>query len=126
MIFLVLNNVVFAGRLTQLEIKSYLSRADIYVQYSIQEGFCNAVLEAQAMELLCIVSNAEGLSENVIDGQTGWVIEKRTPRLLAKKMVSVANLSDKEKKFIKKSAAQRVKNYFNLEKQQREFCQFYA
>ncbi|MBK7870836.1 MAG: glycosyltransferase family 4 protein [Saprospiraceae bacterium] len=56
--------------------QTYYEKADIYLQYSIQEGFCNAVLEAQAMGLLCIVSDAEGLPENILHGQTGWVVPK--------------------------------------------------
>src|SRR5690606_170832 len=71
-------NVNFAGKLSPSEVKEELEKTDIYLQYSIQEGFCNAVLEAQAMGLLCIVSNAEGLSENDMDKQTGWVDRKST------------------------------------------------
>src|SRR5690606_23867831 len=53
--------VTFTGKLPPEEVKKQLQQTDIYLQYSIQEGFCNAVLEAQAMGLLCVVSDAEGL-----------------------------------------------------------------
>ncbi len=108
------------------EVKKHLEQAAIYLQYSIQEGFCNAVLEAQAMGLLCIVSDAEGLSENVLDKQTGWVVEKRKPALLAEKIKDVMLLSTSEKQKIKTNAIRRVQQEFNLAKQQLEFINFYS
>ena len=67
----------------------------IYLQYSIQEGFCNAVLEAQALGLLTIVSDAEGLPENVIHGETGWVVPKRKPKFFAQKTFHGVYLTDR-------------------------------
>ncbi|WP_159431755.1 glycosyltransferase family 4 protein [Aequorivita viscosa] len=119
------NNVKFAGKLPHAEVKKHLEEATIYLQYSIQEGFCNAVLEAQAMGLLCIVSDAEGLSENVLDNQTGWVVPKRRPLLLADKIKEVLALDTKRKNEIAEKAIQRVKNEFNIEKQTQEFVDFY-
>ncbi|MEZ4854635.1 glycosyltransferase family 4 protein [Flavobacterium sp.] len=68
--------VTFTGKLSPKEVKEKLSVTDIYIQYSLQEGFCNAVLEAQAMGLFPgVVSDAEGLSENVLN-ITGFVVPK--------------------------------------------------
>lgn len=118
-------HVNFLGKLPPKAVKKELETTDVYLQYSIQEGFCNAVLEAQAMGLLCIVSNAEGLSENVLDGQTGFVVPKQNPKLLFEKLLEVMHLSESEKETIKKQAVQRVREEFHLEKQQREFLKFY-
>ena len=41
------------------------------------------VLEAQVMGLLSIVSDANGLPENIIHNYTGWVVPKMAPKLLA-------------------------------------------
>lgn len=117
--------VTLLGELTQKEIKAKLQDSDIYIQYSIQEGFCNAALEAQAMGLLCIVSNAEGLSENVLHEETGWVIPKRQPRLLAKKIIEVLALAESEKNKIRSHAIDRVNSQFNLDKQNEKFRIFY-
>ena len=118
-------NVILEGKLSPSEVKKHLEKTDIYIQYSLQEGFCNAVLEAQAMGLLCIVSDAEGLSENVINNQTGWVVPKRNPQLLAQKIEEVISLADVEKEKIKQNAVQRIQKEFNLHKQQQEFLDFY-
>lgn len=120
-----IENVTFAGKLTSEEIKTELEKSNLYIQYSIQEGFCNAVLEAQAMGKICIVSDAEGLSENVINNVTGFVVAKRKPLYLANKIVEVLNIADLEKDKISKQAIHRVKNDFNIEKQINEFIGFY-
>lgn len=118
-------NITFNGKLTQAEIIELMNQTDVYLQYSIQEGFCNAVLEAQSLKKTCIVSDAEGLSENIIDGKTGWVVPKRNPKLLASKITEVLSLTNKEKKKVQDAARNRIVNEFSLEQQQCKFRNFY-
>ena len=121
-----INNIILTGKISQKEILIYFKKSHFYLQYSLQEGFCNAVLEAQSMGVLPIVSNAEGLSENVLNNITGWVIQKNSPKLLADKIVEVINLPDGNKEKIRKQAIERIKKEFNIEKQQKEFIDFYT
>ena len=118
--------VTFEGKLSPESVKESLSDTAIYLQYSIQEGFCNATLEAQSMGLLCIVSDAEGLSENVIDNQTGFIVPKQNPVLLFEKIKEVLLLPEDKKQTITHQAVLRVQKEFNLEKQQKEFLAFYT
>lgn len=118
-------HVKFLGKLSPEEVKKELNNADVYLQYSIQEGFCNSVLEAQAMGLLCVVSNAEGLSENVLNGKTGWVVPKRNPKLLAQKIEDVIQMSSEEKENIREVAISRIREEFNLKIQNKAFVSFY-
>ena len=118
-------NVMFTGQNSPVEVKNEMEWADIYIQPSIQEGFCNAVLEAQAMGLLCIVTDADGLSENVLDGKTGWVVPKRSPEELSKKIINILTMDDDRLNQIRKYAAKRVINEFNLEFQSQLFRDFY-
>ena len=122
----IMNSVTFLGQQDQAEIKKHLTNSHIYLQYSIQEGFCNAVLEAQAMGLLCIVSNAEGLAENVLHEKTGWVVPKRNPKALAQKIDTVMNLSEAEKHGYIGVAKARIERDFNLEQQNLKFKNFYT
>jgi len=119
------DNVKFLGKLPHSQVKEHLEAAHIYLQYSIQEGFCNAVLEAQAMGKLCIVSNAEGLSENVLHKKTGWVVPKYNPQALSETISTVLGLNNEEIKTIIQNAQRRVREEFNIEKQQSEFISFY-
>ncbi|QRM87778.1 glycosyltransferase [Lacinutrix sp. WUR7] len=120
------DNITFTGKLPQTEVKKHVEAASIYVQYSIQEGFCNAVLEAQSLGLLCVVSNAEGLAENVLNGKTGWVVPKRNPVLLANRIEAILKLSEAEKQKIRENAIARVHKEFGLLKQQEAFVHFYS
>ncbi len=107
------------------QIKKYYHKSHIYIQYSVQEGFCNSVLEAQAMGLLTFVSDAEGLSENVINDKTGWVIPKRRPKCLAKKIISIINSDEESINQIRSASMNRVKKGFSLLNQTKLFDEFY-
>ncbi|MGB1308701.1 MAG: glycosyltransferase, partial [Oceanihabitans sp.] len=116
---------VFLGKLDHNQVKNALEKAQIYIQYSVQEGFCNAVLEAQAMGLLCVVSDAEGLSENVLHNKTGWVVSKRNPKALANKILEVIHLPEEEKNRVCNQSQIRIKETFNLDIQKQLFHSFY-
>ncbi|MGH2665090.1 glycosyltransferase family 4 protein [Flavobacterium sp.] len=119
------DHVVFAGKLTSEEVREKLETCDLYLQYSIQEGFCNAVLEAQAMCKVCIVSNAEGLSENVLDGVTGFVVPKRNPVSLAEAICNTASLTAEKQRTIAGNAADRIRKEFSIQEQIKQFVRFY-
>jgi colanic acid/amylovoran biosynthesis glycosyltransferase len=115
----------FLGKKTHDEVVTYMSDSDIYLQPSIQEGFCNAVLEAQASGLFCVVTDAEGLAENVLNGKTGWVVPKRNPKAMADKIEELINKEPQELLKVQQQAVERVKNEFNIQKQNLEFKKFY-
>jgi len=117
--------VNFVGKKTKEEVLKLYDVNDIYIQYSYSEGFCNAVLEAQSTSLLTIVSNSGALSENVLHNQTGWVVPKLNPQALSDKILEVINLPTSEKERIINNARARVQKEFNIEKQQKEFVNFY-
>ena len=119
------DNVIFAGICDKNEIKMKLQNSSIYLQYSVQEGFCNAVLEAQSMGLLCVVSNAEGLSENVIHNKTGWIVPSRQSKKLAQTLNDILNLPNEELIKFKTAAINRVREEFSLTAQNVKFQKFY-
>lgn len=70
------DKVKFLGELPHHEVLDCLSKCDIFLMPSIQEGFCNAVVEAQAVGLPVVVTDADGLSENIAHGETGIVVSR--------------------------------------------------
>jgi colanic acid/amylovoran biosynthesis glycosyltransferase len=122
----ILDCVNFIGRQPHSRIKHYMQSNEIFVQFSFQEGFCNAALEAQAAQMLCIVSDAEGLQENVLDGQTGWVVPKRNPEALANKILEVMAMPYTKKQEVRLAARKRIEADFRIEKQEQAFVDFYA
>ena len=63
--------VTFHGELPPEEIPSFLGGLDVYFQPSRREGLCITVIEAMACGLPVVGSTAGGISESVIDGETG-------------------------------------------------------
>ena len=120
------DKVVFKGRCSPEQTLSYYQNADLYIQYSLQEGFGNAVLEAQASGLPCIVSDADGLQENIMDGETGWVVHRQHPEALANKIEEVLSLPHDEVSRIVQNARKRVESTFNIKIQQKAFEDFFT
>lgn len=118
-----LERVTFAGKVEPAGLRRLYEETDVYVQYSVQEGFCNAVLEAQAMEVPCIVSDAEGLAENV--GPHGVVVPRRRPELLAAALERFAVTPPGERDAIGRLARQRVAAEFGIQQQCRAFASFF-
>lgn len=120
------DHVRFVGVQPPQNVAVWMRESSVYLQPSVQEGFCNAVLEAQASGLICVVTNAEGLSENVLDGQTGFVVPKRNPQAMAEKINEIIAMSEEERSTIQKYAMERVRVLFNLDLQQRKWAAFYS
>jgi len=119
-------HVKFVGKKSPDEVRDALKNSDIYLQYSVQEGFCNAVIEAQAMGLVCIVSDAGGLPENVLHRKTGRVVASRKPDLLASEIERLANDSDSERVELTSAAILHARRVYNLDKQRIGFLRFYG
>ncbi|MBI3235158.1 MAG: glycosyltransferase family 4 protein, partial [Bacteroidetes bacterium] len=119
------NEFILMGKKSPDEIIPLLHTSDVYIQYSHNEGFCNAVLEAQSCGLIAIVSDAGALPENVIDKRTGFVVPKRNPEALAHKIKEVSQLSVADRKEMANFAAARVRDEFDLISQSKKFVQFY-
>lgn len=120
------DHVIFCGKLTHQATLAKLYQCSVYVQPSLNEGFCNAALEAQALGKLVIVSDAGALPENVVHEVTGWLFPVGDSGALAQRIQSVSNLSEAKKTKIIKAAKIRVRDQFNIEQQQEEFVKFYT
>jgi len=118
-------NIIVKKSMPQSDIIKEMEWANIYIQSSIQEGFCNAVLEAQSMGLLCIVSDADGLTENIIDKKSGWVVEKRNSRMITNSIIELINMSKSEREKIINFAKERIQKQFNLNNHKDLFSNFY-
>lgn len=119
------DKINFLGKKNISEISEFMSNSDIYLQTSLQEGFCVSVLEAQASGMLCIVSDADGLKENVVNNVTGWIVEKRNPRAFAEKIFEILKKNDTELNTISSNARMRIEKEFSYEEQKKLFRQFF-
>jgi len=119
------SHVVLKGKCTHQESLSELDSADVYVQTSLNEGFCNAVLEAQAKGVPCVAFRVGGLPENIEDTKTGWLIEPYDLDAMAKKIIAITELKPNQRAELAKRGVQRVFEKFNLEQQKLAFEGFY-
>lgn len=119
------NKVNFIGKKTPEEVRKAMQDNHYYLQYSLQEGFCNAVLEAQASKMFCIVSDAEGLSENVLHEQTGLVVPKGNAQKLSNAIQKALNIEPSTKDLLTKEAVNRVRNQYDVKEQALAFVSFY-
>lgn len=82
--------VEFLGARPPAEVPAQMQWADVLLHPAVSEGFGNAVLEAQAMALPVVCSDADGLAENVADGVSGFVVPRREPAALATALARLA------------------------------------
>jgi glycosyltransferase involved in cell wall biosynthesis len=65
------------------DVREAMSWADVCLHAAVSEGFCVSVIEAQAMGLPIVCTDADGLRENVADDETGFVVARRDAGALA-------------------------------------------
>lgn len=118
------NEVQLLGSKSPDEIRTALSEADVFFHPAISEGFSNAVLEAQAMGLPVVTTGADGLSENVLDGITGFVVPVYDVAAMADKLAWCYHNKEQLNK-IGKAGIERVRNNFRVEDQIKKFEAFY-
>lgn len=120
-----LDNIAhFMGALPLNEVKSQMKWADVFLHAAVEEGFGNVVIEAQAMRLPVVCADAVGLSENVANNETGFVVPRRSPEALAEKMIWLAK-NPKVRQQIGLAGRQRVLARFRLRDQILAFDRFY-
>lgn len=83
------DRVIFAGYLTESELRVAYSACDVFVLPSFREGFGLVVVEAWLYKKPTIVSSLAGISDLITDGTNGLTFDPRNDRDLAWKIVSV-------------------------------------
>ncbi|MET4161023.1 glycosyltransferase involved in cell wall biosynthesis [Marinobacterium sp. MBR-111] len=79
----VAGSVNFVGRVPHLKVPMELAKLDIYVALSRAESFGVAIIEAGAAGRPVVVSDAGGLPEVTIEGETGFVVPRENPQVAA-------------------------------------------
>jgi glycosyltransferase involved in cell wall biosynthesis len=75
------SHVVVVGQVG--DVRPYFALMDIHVLPSLREGFPNVVLEASAMGLPTVATDATGAVDSVKDGETGLIVKATDPAGLA-------------------------------------------
>lgn len=116
--------VELCGPLVHNKVVDLLQWADIFLHSAVSEGFCNAVLEAQAVGLPVVCSDAGGLAENIADRESGFVVPRRDPNTMAERVKELINNPVTRSEF-GAAGVIRVSNFFNLDKHMTAWDTFY-
>jgi glycosyltransferase involved in cell wall biosynthesis len=102
------------GRLTfcgfQSDIGIFLQAFDIFVMASRREGLGTAVLDAMSVGLPVIGTRAGGISETIVEGESGLLVEVKNSQALASAILRLAG-DESLRKSLGYGALERVKAF---------------
>jgi glycosyltransferase involved in cell wall biosynthesis len=89
----------FTGRVPNDKVPEYINKIDVFAVPSTEdsESFGVAAVESMACGVPAVVSNVGGLPEVVLEGKTGYVVQKENPDELANAIVDLLNDDEKRK-----------------------------
>lgn len=111
------NNFHLAGH--QADVPYYLSAMDIFCLSSVSEAFPNVVVEAMAMGLPCVVTQAGDAGE--ILGDERFVVPVRNSVSLGDALLRICNLNPAERRSIGERNAKKVRTDYGIEKSRRKY-----
>lgn len=97
----------------QIDVRSFIEKANCIVIPSYHEGLCNVLLEASACGRPVIATDIPGCRETLIDEETGLLCKVKDTKSLYNSCIKFINLSYEEKKQMGINAREFVKNNFD-------------
>ncbi len=119
------NNVFLLGLKSRAELRDCLNQADIYLQPSLTESLCKAVMEAASMGLPIIASQVGGIPEIINDGINGLLTTPGDVESIIEAMKFLINNPIKASQF-GSEARKTVLNKFSLETQSQNLNNLYC
>lgn len=119
------DQIKFVDRIEYEQIPSLMSAHSVLLLPSIAEGIANVVLEAMAVGLPVISSDAGGMSEVIIDRVTGWLVPLANPVAISDAITGYLNTDEKALLEIRANAYNWVRENHDANKQIRKFVDFY-
>ena len=106
------NQVSFTGAVDRESVKEYYSTSNLMILPSISEGLARVIFESQVASCPVLVTDAPGMGDIVIDGQTGYVFESNNIDSLIAKIVYIKN-NYEEASLIAKNAKEFILSNFS-------------
>lgn len=110
-----LNNVLFLGRVSQLELDYLYTIADLFVLPSLSEGLPLTLLDAMAYKKCIIASNIPGNADVIANNKTGILVEPKQSLKLAETINSLLN-DPFEREMLGENARAEVEKNYDLKK----------
>jgi phosphatidylinositol alpha 1,6-mannosyltransferase len=90
-----LDNAIFTGFMCGTDLAQAYASLDLFIHTGPNETFCQAVQEALASGVPCIVPATGGPADLVTQGATGYIIDTKSPSTLLKAVEDFMGRSDR-------------------------------
>ena len=118
------DNVHFLGKIDNLLLPEYYNSFSVFVALSDSESFGVVAVEAMACECPVIASNADGFTEVISDGETGYIVPKRdieASSVAIQKIIDDSSLGEK----LGKNGREKVEKLYDWDKNVDHMIQIY-
>ena len=105
------NQVSLIGPVDRESVKDYYSTSNLMILPSISEGLARVIFESQVAMCPVLVTDAPGMSDIVIDGQTGYVFESNNLDSLCLKIEYIKDNYDEASLVAKNAKGFILSNY---------------
>lgn len=117
-------HVTFIGRVDHEKVPYYHNCMDVFIAPSLEESFGVSAVEASACGKPCVVSDAGGLKEVVVNGVTGIVIPRRSEEAIAASILALAG-DEKLRQRLGQEGRQRVLAEYNWDENLKNIISLY-
>ncbi|MEM2145592.1 MAG: glycosyltransferase family 4 protein [Candidatus Jordarchaeaceae archaeon] len=90
------DKIRMVGWIPHAQVPEYLNELKLLVLPSYSEGLPTIILEAMACGAIVLASPVGGIPDIIRDGETGFILEDRSPDYIAKKILKILSRSDLE------------------------------
>ena len=115
---------VITAPLSFEELKQYYTRADIFVLPSLHEAFPLVILEAMSCGVPVIASDVGGISDIILDGETGFLVKPQNSTEIFTK-IDYLFTHNNERLKMGRQAYKRIKEKFTWELAVLKYLKFY-
>lgn len=120
----ILDHMIFKGRVSREDVLGYYMESDLMFFPSENENLPMVVLEAMACGLPVVTSNVGGISEEVVDGKTGFIIDSNDVEGFSEAIVTLLD-NPKLLEDMGRAGRDRILNYFTWDKIAKEYVEQY-
>lgn len=120
------DDVRLTSKMNYKDVLKEMQNADVLVLPSVSEGLANVVIEAMALGLPVISTNAVGMVELVIHNETGLLFESRDVNSLAEILMYFNAIPQKSIEVMSAKALQKVIEQHNWKTFKQRFNDFYT
>ena len=88
------DSVTFLDSISQEKVYEKMLESDLFLLPSVEEGIANVCVEAMLSKLPVLSTDCGGMSELIVDSETGFLVPTRSPKAIADKISIFSKLQE--------------------------------